>query len=415
MGGCILPIIVKKLMLDDLSRTLDAKSSARYAMPSMQKIYLDNNATSPLAPEVKQVLRDYDENHFGNPSSIHWAGQEARQILNESRDGLARLLSCQEQEIIFTSGGSESINLALKGIAGKSDGFKNQIITSPVEHHASLRSLEVLKAQGFEIVFLSVDRQGRIDLEELRSKINERTLLVSLMWANNETGNLYPVEAIGALCREKKVFFHCDAVQAGGKIKIDLKHQAIDLLSLSAHKFHGPKGVGLLYVRSGVKIAPLLQGGAQERSLRGGTQNLGGILGMTKALEICQKELESNSSKISKIKDKLENFILDNISDVELNGEPENRLWNTTNFTVRGVDGESLLFNLDLQGIAASAGAACESGSIDPSHVLLAMGRNAREAKASLRFSLSKYTQEEEIDQVIEILPKIIERIRKRS
>lgn len=384
-------------------------------MPSMQKIYLDNNATSPLAPEVKQVLRDYDENHFGNPSSIHWAGQEARQILNESRDGLARLLSCQEQEIIFTSGGSESINLALKGIAGKSDGFKNQIITSPVEHHASLRSLEVLKAQGFEIVFLSVDRQGRIDLEELRSKINERTLLVSLMWANNETGNLYPVEAIGALCREKKVFFHCDAVQAGGKIKIDLKHQAIDLLSLSAHKFHGPKGVGLLYVRSGVKIAPLLQGGAQERSLRGGTQNLGGILGMTKALEICQKELESNSSKISKIKDKLENFILDNISDVELNGEPENRLWNTTNFTVRGVDGESLLFNLDLQGIAASAGAACESGSIDPSHVLLAMGRNAREAKASLRFSLSKYTQEEEIDQVIEILPKIIERIRKRS
>lgn len=381
----------------------------------MQKIYLDNNATSPLAPEVKQVLRDYDENHFGNPSSIHWAGQEARQILNESRDSLARLLCCQEQEIIFTSGGSESINLALKGIAGKSDGFKNQIITSPVEHHASLRSLEALKAQGFEIVFLSVDRQGRIDLEELRSKINERTLLVSLMWANNETGNLYPVEAIGALCREKKVFFHCDAVQAGGKIKIDLKHQAIDLLSLSAHKFHGPKGVGLLYVRSGVKIAPLLQGGAQERSLRGGTQNLGGILGMTKALEICQKELETNSSKISKIKDKLENFILDNISDVELNGEPENRLWNTTNFTVRGVDGESLLFNLDLQGIAASAGAACESGSIDPSHVLLAMGRNAREAKASLRFSLSKYTQEEEIDQVIEILPKIIERIRKRS
>ncbi len=381
----------------------------------MHRIYLDNNATTPLAPEVKQVLRHFDETCFGNPSSIHWAGQEARQILNESRDALSRLLGCQEQEILFTSGGTESINTALKGIAALAPAEKNEIISSPTEHHATLRSLEFLQTQGFQIHFLSVDRQGRIDLDELRNKLNERTLLVSLMWANNETGNLYPVEEIGRLCREKKVLFHCDAVQVAGKLKIDLKNIPIDLLSLSAHKFHGPKGVGLLYLRSGLKLAPLLQGGSQERSLRGGTQNLGAILGMTKALEVCQKELDISSLKILNYKNKLEENILKNIREVELNGEASNRLWNTSNFTVKGVDGESLLFNLDLQGIAAAAGAACESGSIDPSHVLLAMGRSAREAKASLRFSLSKYTREEEIDQVLEILPKIVERIRKRN
>jgi len=381
----------------------------------MQRIYLDNNATTPLAPEVRETLRSFDEACFGNPSSIHWAGQEARRFLNEARDSLARSLACEEQEILFTSGGTESINTALKGLAALAPAEKREIISSPLEHHATLRSLEALKAQGFTLHFLQVDRQGRLDWEDLKRKIHSKTLLVSLMWANNETGNLYPVQEIGALCREAKVLFHCDAVQAGGKVKIDLSRLPIDLLSLSAHKFHGPKGAGLLYLRRGVKISPLLQGGSQERSLRGGTPNLGGLVGMAKALEICQKDLESSSVSILKLRDKLERFVLSNIPEVELNGEAGQRLWNTSNFTVKGVDGESLLFNLDLQGIAASAGAACESGSIDPSHVLMAMGRSAREAKASLRISLSKYTQEQEIDLLLEALPKIIERIRKRK
>lgn len=380
----------------------------------MAKIYFDNNATSPLAPEVKALLREFDENSFGNPSSIHWAGQEARKILNHSRDQLAHLLNCEEQEIIFTSGGTESINTAILGLAELAQGEKREIITSPLEHHATLRTVEFLKAKNFPVYYLKVDRQGRISLDELREKLSDKTLLVSLMWANNEIGNLNSIEEIAALCREKKVLFHCDAVQAAGKLKIDLKKMPIDLLSLSAHKFHGPKGVGLLYLRRAVKIAPLHRGGSQERSLRGGTQSLGAISAMAKALEIALRDLETSVPRMLQLRKKMEEGVLARLEGVELNGDLEKRLCNTSNFTVKGVDGESLFFNLDLQGIAVSAGAACESGAMDPSHVLLAMGRSAKEAKASLRLSLSKYNTEEEVDKVLEILPKIVERIRKQ-
>ncbi len=379
------------------------------------KVYFDHNASSSLAPEVKELLRDFNDVCFGNPSSIHGAGQEARKILNTSRDQLARLLNCEEEEIIFTSGGTESINTAILGLAELASGEKREIISSPIEHYATLRSLEYLKSKGFAVHFLKIDRQGRFRLEELREKLSEKTFLVSLMWAHNEIGNLYPVREVAKLCQEKGTLFHCDGVQAAGKLKIDLRAFPIDLLSLSAHKFHGPQGVGLLYLRRGVKISPLHWGGKQERALRGGTPNLSGIYGMAKALEICVKNMEESVAHLLKLRQKLEEGILSKIDGVELNGDPENRLCNTSNFTVKGVDGESLLFNLDLQGVAASAGAACESGSIDPSHVLLTLGRSVREAKASLRLSLSKYNTEKEIDFVLEILPKIVERIRRRN
>lgn len=379
----------------------------------MSRIYFDNNATTPLAPEVKQVLRDFDEQCFGNPSSIHWAGQEARKCLNQSRDQIAQVLNCEEQELVFTSGGTESINTALYGVASLASGEKREIISSPVEHHATLKSLEYLKQQGFSIYFLNIDRQGNFNLEELKEKLSSKTLLCSLMWANNETGNLYPVEEVGHLCRERGVLFHCDAVQAIGKIPLSLKSLALDFLSLSAHKFHGPKGAGLLYVRRGLKFAPLIRGGNQERNLRAGTQNLSGIVGMAKALELSHHLLNENISKVLVLRDKIEQYVLSKIPGVELNGDPEHRLCNTSNFWVQGVDGESLLFNLDLAGLAVSAGAACESGSIDPSHVLVAMGRSAKEAKASLRVSLSKYNTEEEVDIFLSVLPKIVARIRK--
>ncbi len=381
----------------------------------MTKIYFDNNATTPLAPEVKDVLKEYNESSFGNPSSIHWAGQEARKLLNQARDQIAHLLNCEEQEIIFTSGATESINTALRGLASLAQGEKKEIVSSPVEHHATLKTLEVLKQEGFPVHFLKIDRRGNFDLEELKEKITEKTLLCSLMWANNETGNIYPIEEVGKICRERGVFFHCDAVQAIGKLPLSLKNVAIDFLSLSAHKFHGPKGTGLLYVRRGCKFAPLIRGGNQERNLRAGTQNLGGILGMAKALELSYSSLDESCVNILKIKDKIESFVLKEIPGVELNGDLEHRLCNTSNFWVQGVDGESLLFNLDLEGIAVSAGAACESGSIDPSHVLMAMGRSAKEAKASLRISLSKYNSMEEVGTFLSVLPKIIGRIRKRT
>jgi cysteine desulfurase len=384
----------------------------------MPHIYFDNNATTPLASEVKAVLREIDE-CFGNPSSIHWAGREARKLLNISREKIASFLGAEEGEILFTSGGTESINAALvgvweTGVRSQELGVRsrNQIISSPIEHHATLKTLEYLQSRGAEIIFLKVDRLGRIDLEELHSRMTPKTLLASLMFANNELGNLYPIEKVGEICREKGVFFHCDGVQAIGKVRIDLRKIPVDLFSFSAHKFHGPKGVGGLFVREGVRIAPLHRGGNQERQRRAGTENLSGINGMAVALELCLKNLEQDNAYILSLRNKLEEGILSKIDGVYVNGDLSNRLSNTTHLRVEGVDGETLLLNLDLEGVAVSAGAACESGSLDPSHVLLAMGLNPKQAKASIRFSLSKYNIEEEVDEVLKIFPKIIRRLR---
>jgi len=387
----------------------------------MTKIYLDNNATTFPLPEVIRAMKEVQESVFGNPSSIHWAGREARNLINSAREKIASLLGAEETEIVFTSGGTESINTALVGIwegretadRRQESGERFEIISSPLEHHASLKSLEYLKTKGAEVVLLKVDRQGRIDLEELGQKISSKTLLVSLMGANNETGNLSPIQKIGEICREKKVLFHCDAVQAMGKVPLSIKKIPVDLLSFSAHKFHGPKGVGGLFIRQGVKLSPLHRGGNQERGLRGGTEGLTMIHGMALALEVVSKELESSYGKLFLLRKRLEEGLLKGLDGVRVNGDGEGRLSNTSNLLVEGVDGESLLFNLDLEGIAVSAGAACESGSLDPSHVLLAMGLNPRQAKASIRFSFSKMNTQEEVERVLEIFPRIVNRLRK--
>jgi len=392
----------------------------------MLKIYLDHNATTPLLPEVRDAMIRSEQEVFGNPSSIHWAGREARNLLNSARERIAGLLEIEETELLFTSGGTESINTALYGVwegrGGKKGNGKREtkgeerieILSSPTEHHATLKCLESLKKKGAEVYFLKVDRQGRLDLEELSKKISSKTLIVSLMWANNETGNLYPIQKIGEICREAGALFHCDAVQAAGKIKISLRKTPVDFLSFSSHKFHGPKGAGGLYVREGVSLNPLHRGGNQERGLRGGTENILGIHGMSLALEAAVKGLMEDSSGIISLRKKLEEGILSSLDGIELNGDGEDRLPNTSNLLVEEVDGESLLFNLDLEGIAVSAGAACESGSLDPSHVLLAMGRNPRQAKASIRFSLSKFNKEEEVDRVLAVFPRIVKRLRRK-
>ncbi|MFO1519027.1 MAG: cysteine desulfurase family protein [bacterium] len=380
----------------------------------MPKIYFDHNATAPFTPTVKASLQEAEEACFGNPSSVHWAGREAKRFLNASREKIAALLGAEEREILFTSGGTESINTALVGLwESRTQASKIEIITSPIEHHATLKTLEYLAERGTQVTYLSVDRKGRIDPEELKERIGPLTLLVSLLYAHNELGNLSPVEEVGRLCRENGVLFHCDGVQAVGKARIDLKALPIDLFSFSAHKFHGPKGVGGLYVREGVSLAPLHRGGMQERSLRGGTENVPAIHAASVALEEAMRDFEADQRKIAFLRERLEKGLLSRNDNLLLNGDLENRLANTTNVLVRGVDGESLLINLDLEGVAASAGAACESGSIDPSHVLLAMGFSPEEAKASIRFSLSKLNTEGEVDEVVESFTKVVKRLRK--
>lgn len=380
----------------------------------MHYIYFDNNATSPLDSKVNEFFREFQWSLFGNSSSIHWAGREAKKQLNIAREKISSLFNVNESEIIFTSGGTESINTALLGVLESCSTEKNEIITTPIEHHATLRALDFLESKGRKIIFLKVDSKGQIDLEEFQSKINSNTALVSMMWANNEIGNLNPIEKISKICREKNILFHCDAVQAVGKIHIDLKKFPIDLLSFSAHKFHGPKGIGGLYLGEGVKISPLHFGGSQEKSLRAGTQDVLRIHGMAIALEESLKNLEENSRRICYLRNQLEEGILSRIEGSSVNGDLENRLFNTSNILFQNLDGETLLLNLDLEGIAVSAGAACESGSIDPSHVILALGKSSQEAKSSIRFSLSKLNTEEEVQRVIEVLPKIIQRLQNK-
>lgn len=374
----------------------------------MERIYFDHNATTFLHPQVRLFLKEAEEKYFGNSSSIHWAGREARSFLNRAREKIASLLGAKESEILFNSGGSESINTALRGVAALRASNRRKILTTPIEHPAVLKTCEFLKSQGFALEFFSVDSQGRLDLHEARQKIDSETLLVSVMWANNELGNLNPIEQIGALCQAQGALFHCDAVQAAGKVPIDLQGLSLDLLSFSGHKFHGPKGVGALYVREGISISPLLWGGAQEKSLRAGTQDTLRIYGMALALEECLRTLSEDSQKVNSLRNQLEKGILDLSPSAKINGDRERRLPNTTNLLFPGIDGETLLMNLDLRGIAASAGSACESGSIDPSHVLLALGRSAQEAKSSVRFSLSKWNTTQEVERTLEVLSEIL-------
>jgi len=380
-------------------------------------IYFDNNATTKVAPEVLDEMLPFLKEEYANPSSIYSFAQSIKKNIEQAREKVAQLLNADSSDIVFTSGGTESDNLAIKGIAYANREKGKHIITSSIEHHAVLNTCKYLLKQGFDVTFLPVDKYGIIDLKELKKSIRKDTILVSIMFANNEIGTIEPIEEIGKIVKEKGIYFHTDAVQAAGKIKINVKKLNIDLLSISAHKFHGPKGVGALYVKKSVNFDNLLHGGHQEKGKRAGTENVAGILGLGKACELAIDYLndQKQQQKIKMLRDKLEKGILEKIPEIIINGHPEKRIDNTLNICIKYIEGESILINLDLEGIYASSGSACTSGSLEPSHVLLALGLPHEIAHGSLRFSLSKYTEEKEIEKVLEILPEIVQKLRNLS
>ena len=382
----------------------------------MKKVYLDNAATTRVRDEVISAMLPYFTEYYGNPSSLHLFAREAAKGLDAARAQVAAALNATPQEIVFTGGGSEGDNMVLRGIARAYQKQGAHIITSAVEHHAVLHTLEALeKEQGLSVTYLPVDEYGRVSAAQVEQAIRPDTILVSIMFANNEVGTIMPVEEIGRVCRAHKVLFHTDAVQAVGHVTIDVEAMHIDLLSLSAHKFHGPKGVGALYVRKGVRLPALITGGGQERKKRAGTENVPGIVGLGVAIELAVAELAENTKAMCALRDRLISGMEARIPKIKLNGHRSQRLPNNVNFSIRYIEGESILLMLDLNGIAASSGSACTSGSLDPSHVLLAMGLTHEVAHGSLRLTLSRYTTPEEIDYVLEILPPIIEKLRAMS
>ena len=379
------------------------------------QIYADNAATTKMSQNAIDAMMPYMQGIFGNPSSLHSVGQEAAEALAEARASVAASLGCEPREIYFTSGGSEADNQAIVSAAanGAKKG-KKHIISTAFEHHAVLHTLKKLEKQGFEVTLLDVHQSGLITAAEVADAIRPDTCLVTVMYANNEIGIIQPIAEIGAVCREKGVVFHTDAVQAAGHLHIDVAEQNIDMLSLSAHKFHGPKGVGALYCRKGIILSNIIEGGAQERGKRGGTENIPAIMGMAAALgEACAKT-DENSVKLSKMRDKLIDGLL-KIPHSVLNGDRENRLPGNVNMCFEGIEGESLLLMLDMHGVCASSGSACTSGSLDPSHVLLAIGRPHEVAHGSLRLSLSEYNTDEEIDAIISAVTEVVQYLRNMS
>lgn len=381
----------------------------------MNRIYLDNAATTPVHPAVLEQMLPYFTQFYGNASSIYATGREARKAVEDARRQVAQAINCTPGEVFFTSGGTESDNWAIKGSALALQDKGRHIISSTIEHHAVLHSLDALKKQGFEISLVPVDDLGRVDPEKVEQLIRPDTVLITIMAANNEIGTLQPIAEIGRIAKKHKVVFHTDAVQAVGAIPVDVQQMQVDLLSLSAHKFHGPKGVGALFVRKGLRLVPLMDGGAQEKNRRAGTENLPGIVGLGQAIQLATSNLEQKAEQISSLRDYLIKGILDRIPQVRLNGDPVQRLPNNVNVSVRFIEGEALLLRLDMAGIAASSGSACTSGSLDPSHVLLAIGLPHEIAHGSLRLTLSDLTTRQEIDQVINTLPGIVHTLREMS
>lgn len=381
----------------------------------LQRRYFDYAATTPLDKEVLAEMIPHMEQNFGNPSSVYSYGREARKALDESREKVAKVIGADPKEIYFTSGGTESDNWAVIGTAFAKKNKGNHIITSSIEHHAVLHTCEFLEKNGFEVTYLPVDEFGMVDPNDVANSIKDTTILISVMMANNEIGTIQPIEEIGKIAKDKGVLFHTDAVQALGSIKIDVNELNVDLLSVSAHKIYGPKGVGALYIRKGVKIENLIHGGGQERKKRAGTENTPGIVGFAKACEMAQENLEEYAKRSIQMRDRLIKGIQDAIPEVRLNGHPTKRLPGNVNVSIRYIEGESILLSLDLIGIAASSGSACTSGSLDPSHVLLAIGLSHEIAHGSLRFSIGKHTTDEEVDFVLEKLPTIIQRLRDMS
>jgi cysteine desulfurase len=376
----------------------------------MDLVYLDNNATTRPAPQVVEAMLPYLTDLYGNPSSVHRFGQRSRQAIDEARAQIAQAIHCSDSELLFTGGGTEAINMAIRGILdGRSP--RKTIVTSTVEHSATRELCAQLAREGAQVVEIPVDSQGLLDLDRLRDSIDEQTALVTLMWANNETGVLFPVAEIAQICRAARVHFHCDGTQAVGKLPVNVAELGLDAMSFASHKFHGPKGVGALFTRRGLRLRPLIIGGPQERSRRGGTENVPGIVGMGKAAELAVAEL-GQMQHVAQLRDELEQNILDRIEDTHVNGSTDHRLPNTTNIGFARLEAEAILLLLSEQGICASAGAACSSGSLEPSHVLRAMRIDERIAHGAIRFSLSRYTTRAEIDRTLEVLPGIIAKLR---
>jgi cysteine desulfurase len=377
-----------------------------------RRIYLDNNATTPLLPEVFESMRPYFGDHFGNASSIHSHGQQTRSAVEQARDSVAKLLGCRSQEIVFTSGGTESDNLAIAGLTVPGD----HIITSATEHHAVLHSCKHWADSGCEVTYLPVDARGLVDPADVRRALRPNTKLITIMLANNETGVLQPAEEIGKIAAEADIYFHTDAVQAAGKLPLEVNRIGCDALSLSGHKMHAPQGVGALYIRKGSRLQPLFHGGRHERSRRAGTENVPGIVGLGKAAELTMQAFERHDHKMmSTLRDRLERKILAEVDETFVNGEGAPRVPNTTNISFDNVDGESLLISLDLQGLAVSTGAACSSGAIEPSHVLTAMGLPRDRARSSIRFSLGKQNTKEEVDRAFSLVTNAVTRLRELS
>lgn len=380
----------------------------------MNRIYMDNAATTAIAPEALAAMLPYFGQNYGNASSIHGTGRDARKALEDARRRIAACLGAKPNEIYFTSGGTEADNWALKGTAFANRKKGNHIITTQIEHHAILHTCEWLEKQGFEVTYLPVDENGTVNPSDVENAITERTILISVMAANNEIGTIEPIAEIGKIAKAHKVLFHCDAVQAVGAIPVRVDDWNVDMLSLSGHKFHGPKGVGALYIRTGSRLENFMHGGAQERGRRATTENLPGIVGMAAALEKACANMEENACKLMQMRDRLMDGLL-KIPYTRLNGHRMQRLPNNVNISVRFIEGEALLLRLDLAGIAASSGSACTSGSLDPSHVLLAIGLPHEIAHGSLRLSLSDTNTEEEVDEVLRVLPGIVQTLRDMS
>lgn len=380
----------------------------------MNTIYLDNNATTPIAPEVLEEMLPYLNRYYGNPSSMHTFGGQLRKKIEEARAKVARLIGAEPEEIIFTSCGTESDNTAIMS-AVESFPQKRHIITTRVEHPAVLNFCRHLARKGYRITYLPVNNRGQLNVDELYRALDDDTLLVTIMYANNEVGNVFPISEIGAVLRERRILFHTDAVQVAGKLPLDLKTLPVDMLSLSGHKLHAPKGIGVLYVRKGTRFCPYIIGGHQERGRRGGTENVAFIIGLGKACEIAAETIAEESRYLTYLRDKLEKALAEKCPDVIINGDISRRLPNTTNLSFEFVEGEAILLRLNEYGICASSGSACTSGSLEPSHVLRAMGVPFTAIHGSIRFSLSRYNTEAEIDRVIEVMPNIIMDLRRLS
>jgi len=381
----------------------------------LNRIYFDHNATTPVLEEVFEAMVPFLKDQWGNPSSIHWAGRGTRKAVEDAREAVSALLGCAPLELIFTSSGTEGDNHAIKGLAWAQKSKGNHIITTKVEHPAVLSTCKQLQKEGFEVTYLDVDKDGLIDLDALKAAITPKTILISVMYANNETGVIFPIKEIGQIAKERGVAFHTDAVQAAGKIKIDVAELNVDLLTISGHKLYAPKGVGALFIKRGTRLVPIIHGGHQERNRRGGTENVAGIIAMGKAAEIAKRDMEKETEHLKALKERLEKGMAERVPHIKVNGHADRRLPNTSNISFEFVEGESLLLNLDMKGIAASSGSACTSGSLEPSHVLVSMGLSHELSHGSVRFSLGKSNTLEEVDYLLEIMPPIVERMRSMS